>query len=66
MSLGQSEGQGGELVVETSLITMVYLFLGVRSLQSVEMLRHPENAVLNIYVTLGDVRSNNAPGFGST
>ena len=58
-------GQGGELVIETSLITLVYLVLGVRGLQSVEMLRHPENTVLKIYVTLGDVRSN-VPGFGST
>ena len=58
-------GQGGELVIETSLITLVYLVLGVRGLQSVEMLRHPENTVLKICVTLGDVRSN-VPGFGST
>ena len=48
-------GQGGALVIETSLITLVYLFLEVRSLQPVEMLRHPGNAVLKIYVTLGDV-----------
>ena len=58
-------GQGGKLVVETSLTTLVYLVLGVRGLQSVEMLRHPENTVLKIYVTLGGIRSN-APGFGST
>ena len=51
---------------ETSLIALVHLFLKARSLQSVGMLRHPENAVLKIYVTLGDVWSNNAPGFGST
>ena len=58
-------GQGGKLVVETSLTTLVYLVLGVRGLQSVEMLRNPENTVLKIYVTLGGIRSN-APGFGST
>ena len=48
-------GQGGALVIETSLIALVHLFLKARSLQSVGMLRHPENAVLKIYVTLGDV-----------
>ena len=59
-------GQGGKLVVETSLTTLVYLVPnGVRGLQSVEMLRHPENTVLKIYITLGGVRSN-VPGFGST
>ena len=58
-------GQGGKLVVETCLTTLVYLVLGVRGLQSVEMLRHPENTVLKIYITLGGVRSN-VPGFGST
>ena len=53
-------------MVETSLTTLVYLVPnGVRGLQSVEMLRHPENTVLKIYITLGGVRSN-VPGFGST